>query len=67
MGRLTRVLVGLVLSGTVLTGCLVTSTNSGLRKGQPAPEIRGRDGDGEPLLLSDFRGKVVLLEFWASY
>ncbi|HZN58021.1 MAG TPA: hypothetical protein VFD71_08105 [Planctomycetota bacterium] len=32
--------------------------------GRPAPEIVGEDQDGKPLKLSDYRGKVVLLDFW---
>ncbi|HWE39063.1 MAG TPA: TlpA disulfide reductase family protein [Isosphaeraceae bacterium] len=35
--------------------------------GRPAPEIVGEDVDGRPLRLSDFRGKVVLLSFWAVW
>jgi predicted esterase/thiol-disulfide isomerase/thioredoxin len=34
--------------------------------GKPAPEIEGEDLDGRPMKLSDFRGKVVLLSFWAT-
>jgi thiol-disulfide isomerase/thioredoxin len=34
--------------------------------GKPAPEIIGVDLDDGPLKLSDFRGKVVLLSFWAT-
>lgn len=34
--------------------------------GKPAPEIAGIDLDGAPLKLSEFRGKVVLLSFWAT-
>lgn len=36
-----------------------------LRVGKPAPEIVGKDVDGKELKLSGFRGKVVLLDFWA--
>jgi peroxiredoxin len=32
--------------------------------GAPAPETAGRDLDGKPLRLADYRGKVVLLSFW---
>ncbi len=32
--------------------------------GQPAPEIEGEDLEGEPMKLSDYRGKVVVLAFW---
>ncbi len=34
-----------------------------LAVGQPAPEITGEDVDGKPMALSEFRGKVVLLDF----
>ena len=32
--------------------------------GAEAPDAMGRDLDGNPLRLSDYRGKVVLLSFW---
>jgi thiol-disulfide isomerase/thioredoxin len=35
--------------------------------GKPAPEIVGVDFDGKPLKLSDYRGKVVALVFWATW
>ena len=35
--------------------------------GKSAPEITGKDIDGQPLRLSDYRGKVVLLSFWADW
>jgi RNA polymerase sigma factor (sigma-70 family) len=38
-----------------------------LAVGQPAPDIKGEDVDGKPLRLSDQRGKVVLLVFWATW
>jgi thiol-disulfide isomerase/thioredoxin len=38
-----------------------------LRVGQVAPRIEGEDLDGARLKLSDYRGKVVLLVFWASW
>lgn len=34
---------------------------------QPAPEIVGKDLDGKPMKLSEFRGKVVLLDFWGDW
>ena len=34
-----------------------------LSVGRPAPEIEGKDVDGKPMKLSEFRGKVVLLDF----
>ena len=35
--------------------------------GMPAPDIDGVDLNGKPLRLADYRGKVVLLVFWASW
>ena len=39
----------------------------GIAPGSPAPEIAGPMLRGEPLRLSGLRGKVVLVDFWASY
>ena len=38
-----------------------------LAKGKVAPNITGEDLEGALLKLSDFRGKVVVLNFWASW
>ena len=35
--------------------------------GKEAPEIAGEDQDGKKFKLSDYRGKVVLLDFWSEY
>jgi hypothetical protein len=35
-----------------------------LAVGRVAPEIEGEDQDGQHFKLSDYRGKVVLLDFW---
>jgi S1-C subfamily serine protease/thiol-disulfide isomerase/thioredoxin len=35
--------------------------------GMPAPEIEGVDFDGVPMKLSEHRGKVVVLDFWADW
>lgn len=35
--------------------------------GKQAPEIDGSDADGKRILLSDYRGKVVLLTFTANW
>src|SRR5215813_5350022 len=36
-----------------------------LRVGKEAPDIDGEDEDGKRFKLSDYRGKVVLLDFWS--
>ena len=38
-----------------------------LKVGKVAPEIVGEDLDGKPLKLSDHRGKVVVVCFWATW
>ena len=35
--------------------------------GKPAPAIEGTDIDGKPFKLTDAKGKVVLVVFWASW
>lgn len=66
--------VTLLVIGAALTGCLTNSTrptrstsNKPSSAGKPAPEISGFDSDGKPFKLSDYRGKVVLLDFWAEW
>ncbi|MFK7743372.1 MAG: peroxiredoxin family protein [Planctomycetota bacterium] len=38
-----------------------------LQVGMVAPEIEGADLDGKPFKLSDYRGKVVVLDFWGDW
>lgn len=44
---------------------VVTTYAPGHRK--LAPEVSGTDLDGKPLSLAAFKGKVVVLNFWASW
>jgi hypothetical protein len=37
-----------------------------LQVGKEAPDIEGQDQDGKRFKLSDYRGKVVLLDFWSE-
>jgi thiol-disulfide isomerase/thioredoxin len=70
------VLTPLMLAGLlVMAGCArlnpfkrgdQTPTN-GLCVGTPAPEIDALDFDGKRIKLSDQRGKVVAVVFWASW
>ena len=39
----------------------------GLEVGQVAPEIQGLDARGMPMKLADFRGRVVVLDFWGDW
>ena len=38
-----------------------------LQPGQSAPDFTLSDPDGQPVSLSQFKGKVVLMDFWASW
>jgi peroxiredoxin len=50
---------GLLLATTILfAGCTAAV--------RPAPEIEGVDANGFAFKLSDYRGKVVLLDFWRT-
>ena len=35
--------------------------------GMPVPEVAGKDVDGKEFKLSDYRGKVLLLDFWGNW
>ncbi len=37
------------------------------RLGKPAPAIVATDVDGKPVSLAEFKGRVVLVEFWATW
>jgi hypothetical protein len=51
--------------GKVAEGVLFKLHN--LVAGKPAPEIEAEDVNGKPMKLSDYRGKVVLLDFWGNW
>ena len=58
-----------------LAGCTVETTTARgpadnrptAKLGQPAPSLEGTDVDGKTIKLSDYRGKVVVLDFWATW
>lgn len=65
--RWSRWAVDLLLVGLVLTVVSSFQTRSLLKAGQSAPEIQLMDLNGERFSLEDFRGKPVLLAFWAPW
>lgn len=44
-----------------------TQTNSQLDIGSKAPEFTMNDTDGNPFTLSSLKGKVVMIDFWATW
>jgi len=53
--------------GTMADAYTNVHAQTALEVGRAAPEIEGVDHEGKPLRLSDFRGKVVLLDFWGDW
>lgn len=45
----------------------IYSENVGLEENMLFPDVSLRNPDGEAIALSSLKGKVVLVEFWASY
>jgi hypothetical protein len=56
---------GDVTLGKLAEGALFEMRN--LAIGKKAPEIEGEDIDGKKFKLSDYKGKVVVLDFWGNW
>jgi len=69
-----------LLVGAILAGCSSTWDRMNWFSKKPQPgstqvlspglsvqEIAGADVDGAPFKLSDYRGKVVMLDFWGNW
>ncbi|MBL7165624.1 MAG: TlpA family protein disulfide reductase [Dehalococcoidales bacterium] len=65
MGTLVLVLFTLLLQGCDSESGLASSGRAELDK--PAPDFTLKDLDGNTVRLSDLRGKVVFLNFWATW
>jgi tetratricopeptide (TPR) repeat protein/peroxiredoxin/tRNA A-37 threonylcarbamoyl transferase component Bud32 len=61
---------GSLAHGTATLGDAAKSQLHALRHlaiGRPAADIVGNDLNGQPMKLSEFHGKVVMLDFWANW
>lgn len=61
------------MKGTIFIAIMLLITTAsfsqkkGTQIGQIAPEISNTAPDGSEIALSDLRGKIVLIDFWASW
>ena len=65
--RAPYLLAGVVVVGVVLAAWLTRGRIQPVVSGYPAPEFVVTDTEGTPVTLEDFRGKVVLLNVWATW
>ena len=73
--RLCTPLATVLLLGGLLAGCSrsarnelpATSSMKADNARKPAPDFALKDADGKAVHLSDYKGKVVLLDFWATW
>ncbi len=61
------VLAGALLLGTVLSACTRNAEHKIIGVGDRAPEVSLLSVDGKTVSLADYRGKVVLVHFWATW
>ena len=66
MSLLNKALV-LILIGTFSFGFIIQKPADGTNVGNHAPELAFTSPDGKTIKLSSLKGKVVLLDFWASW
>ena len=61
------ILIAVILTGIYVRSVRTPHSKAGIKKGNIAPDFVLPQLDGTPLRLSAYRGKVVLLDFWATW
>ena len=56
-----------IASSNVLFAQVAPKPVEGLEIGNIAPELKFKDPQGKEIALSSLRGKIVLIDFWASW
>ncbi len=64
---LTAIVVMILTSGLLITGCTAGSEPSTAVIGQAAPNFELQNLDGQSVSLNDLKGKPVLINFWATW
>ncbi len=65
---LVPILAAILVGSMIVLGCSIgQSPARGPEIGNLAPDFQLDNLDGQPVALSDFRGKPVLVNFWASW
>lgn len=59
--------IALLLCIIILTACSRKETAQPALEGKPAPDFNVRDLAGKETRLSDLKGKVTLVNFWATW
>jgi len=61
-------MVNRVIAGIALSVMLIPTYSASVADARkPAPNFNLNDSNGAPIKLSDYKGKVVLLNFWATW
>lgn len=61
------VITSITLSSFTISNNSEEEPKVGLSIGNKAPELKFKDPNGKEIALSDLKGKMVLIDFWASW
>jgi thiol-disulfide isomerase/thioredoxin len=57
----------LILSTMMISGCNPSGSESRVQVGKPAPNFKLPDLHGREVSLDQYKGRVVMLDFWATW